>query len=161
MTEIQSDRFVGLLDTQCNPAELCEMGMFNSKNLFSSSLKMIFLAAEDVRSMCEMSLGVAPKVIIDGHKNLTFPYFPTHVHYILTELIKNSARATVEFHGQNKSESELPPIVVTIANGKEDVTIRVSGRGGGIPRSWMKRIWKYSWTSSSEPTALAGYGILS
>lgn len=113
-----------------------------------------------MREICEMALGVAPKVELQGHLDVTFPYFPTHVHYILSEVIKNSARATVEHHGANKSESELPPIVVTIAKGKEDVTIRVSGRGGGIPRSKMKNIWRYSYTSAEEPSGLAGYGTL-
>lgn len=105
-----------------------------------------------------MVLGTSPKVIFDGQNDLTFPYFPTHVHYILSELIKNSARATVERHGAHKSPDQLPPIRVTVAGGKEDITIRVSGQGGGIARSKMKRIWKYSYTSSDEPSALAGYG---
>jgi pyruvate dehydrogenase kinase 2/3/4 len=106
-----------------------------------------------------MTLGVAPRVILDGHKDLTFPYFPTHIHYIMTEVIKNAARATVEFHGANKSENELPPIRVTVASGREDVTLRVSGQGGGIPRSKIKNIWKYSYTTAAEPTGLAGYGF--
>lgn len=96
-----------------------------------------------MRAMCEMSLGVAPKVQLDGHTDLTLPYFPTHVHYILLELLKNSGRATVEHHGA-KREADLPPIRITLARGREDVTIRVAGRGGGIARSEMKKVFRYS-----------------
>lgn len=51
-------------------------------------------------------------------------------------------RATVEYHG---IDSDYPPIKVVIADGSdnEDVIIKVSDEGGGIPRSNMKRIWSY------------------
>jgi pyruvate dehydrogenase kinase 2/3/4 len=51
-------------------------------------------------------------------------------------------RATVEYHG---IDADYPPIKVVIADGSdnEDVIIKVSDEGGGIPRSNMKRIWSY------------------
>ncbi len=51
-------------------------------------------------------------------------------------------RATVEYHGV---DADYPPIKVVIADGSdnEDVIIKVSDEGGGIPRSNMKRIWSY------------------
>jgi pyruvate dehydrogenase kinase 2/3/4 len=72
----------------------------------------------------------------------TFPYVPTHLHYIMLELLKNSMRATVEYHGV---DADYPPIKVVIADGSdnEDVIVKVSDEGGGIPRSNMKRIWSY------------------
>lgn len=87
--------------------------------------------------------------ILSGHANLirddiprTFPYVPTHLHYIMLELLKNSMRATVEYHGV---DADYPPIKVVIADGSdnEDVIVKVSDEGGGIPRSNMKRIWSY------------------
>ena len=73
---------------------------------------------------------------------MTFPYVPTHLHYIMLELLKNSMRATVEYHGV---DADYPPIKVVIADGSdnEDVIVKVSDEGGGIPRSNMKRIWSY------------------
>lgn len=64
-------------------------------------------------------------------------YVPTHLHYIMLELLKNSMRATVEHHGV---DADYPPIKVVIADGSdnEDVIIKVSDEGGGIPRSNMK-----------------------
>lgn len=60
----------------------------------------------------------------------------------MLELLKNSMRATVEYHGV---DADYPPIKVVIADGSdnEDVIIKVSDEGGGIPRSNMKRIWSY------------------
>lgn len=42
-----------------------------------------------------------------GDVELEFSYFPTHIVYILTELIKNSVRATIEHHGLDKDEDVL------------------------------------------------------
>ena len=56
-------------------------------------------------------------------------------------------RATVDWHG---IDSAYPPIKVIISDGKEneDVVIKVSDEGGGIPRSNMKRIWSYLFTTA-------------
>ena len=51
---------------------------------------------------------------IHGRTDLTFPYAPSHISYMLLELLKNSMRATVEMHGLDK----MPPIRVIIADGE-------------------------------------------
>jgi pyruvate dehydrogenase kinase 2/3/4 len=60
-------------------------------------------------------------------------------------------RATVEWHGV---DGDFPPIKVIIADGNdnEDVVIKVSDEGGGIPRSNMKKIWSYLFTTASIAT---------
>ena len=80
--------------------------------------------------------------------------FLTSLHYFITdyimlELIKNSMRATVEFHDEDDM-LEYPPIKVIIADGRdnEDVVIKVSDEGGGISRSNMKKIWSYLFTTA-------------
>lgn len=67
--------------------------------------------------------------------------------YIMLELLKNSMRASVEFHG---IDADFPPIKVVIADGaeNEDVVIKVSDEGGGISRSNMKKIWSYLFTTA-------------
>ena len=74
--------------------------------------------------------------------------------YIMLELLKNSMRATVEFHGV---DADFPPIKVVIADGaeNEDVVIKVSDEGGGIPRSNMKKIWSYLFTTA-DPSIQEG-----
>ena len=72
----------------------------------------------------------------------------------MLELLKNSMRATVDWHG---IDANYPPIKVVIADGKdnEDVVIKVSDEGGGIPRSNMKKIWSYLFTTA-DPSIQEG-----
>jgi pyruvate dehydrogenase kinase 2/3/4 len=63
-------------------------------------------------------------------------------------------RATVDWHGV---DGDYPPIKVIIADGKEneDVVIKVSDEGGGIPRSNIRKIWSYLFTTA-DPDIQAG-----
>lgn len=74
-------------------------------------------AIDDATYMCTRTHGDAPQVTIHGRIDLTFPTIPEYVHYILLELLKNSMRATVEFHGV---DNKLPPIKIVIADGEEN-----------------------------------------
>jgi pyruvate dehydrogenase kinase 2/3/4 len=53
--------------------------------------------------------------------------------HMLFELLKNSLRAVVERYGV-ENEDDFPPIKVIVVEGKEDITIKISDEGGGIPR---------------------------
>jgi pyruvate dehydrogenase kinase 2/3/4 len=69
---------------------------------------------------------------------------------MLFELLKNSMRAVVELHGDKVND--LPTIRVVISKGHEDVTIKISDEGGGIPRSGISRIWTYQYTTAARQT---------
>lgn len=43
---------------------------------------------------------------------------------------------------------EFPPIKVIVAHGEEDITIKISDEGGGIPRSAVPLIWTYMYTTA-------------
>jgi pyruvate dehydrogenase kinase 2/3/4 len=47
----------------------------------------------------------------------------------------------------SSSEDNLPPIKVIVVEGKEDITIKISDEGGGIPRSAIPLIWTYMYTT--------------
>lgn len=113
----------------------------------TSPFEIVKRAIDDASFMCTRKYGDAPEVIITGRLDLSFPYVPTHLHYIMLELLKNSMRATVDWHGV---DSDYPPIKVVIADGKEneDVVIKVSDEGGGIPRSNINKIWSYLFTTA-------------
>lgn len=49
------------------------------------------------------------------------------------------------------AEVEPPPIRLVVAEGEEDITIKVSDEGGGIPRSGLPRIWTYLYTTARSP----------
>jgi len=113
----------------------------------TSPYEIVKRAIDDAAFMCTRRFGDAPEVIMTGRLDLTFPYVPTHLHYIMLELLKNSMRATVEWHGV---DADFPPIKVVIADGaeNEDVVIKVSDEGGGITRSNMRKIWSYLFTTA-------------
>jgi pyruvate dehydrogenase kinase 2/3/4 len=126
-------------------------------------------AARDAMGICRRKYGRSPAVNLTGRLDLTFPYIPTYLHYILLELLKNALRATAEHHlqlgqkgsgsnkqhhssivGSNSKPTPLPPVTVIIADGddNEDVVVKIADKGGGIPRSRMEKIWSYLYTTA-------------
>ena len=93
-------------------------------------------AIDHARFMCEREFGDSPMVSIRGRKDLTFAYVPSHLYYMLFELLKNSMRATCDMYMDEDGmyDGELPDINIIIADGEEneDVVIKVSDAGGGI-----------------------------
>ena len=123
--------------------------------LDTSPYQLVQDAASEATMMCRRDyFDCAPEVHIAGETDLTFPYLPSHLHYILLELLKNAMRATMEKHFDETlmDEDDLPPVTVIIADGadNEDVIIKVADMGGGIPRSQLDKIWSYLFTTASS-----------
>ncbi|KAK1831793.1 hypothetical protein QBC39DRAFT_282242 [Podospora conica] len=141
--------YIGVIDTALRPAAtLDSCGGF-------------------VADICELNYGVRPRWVIDGEPDTTFAFVPMHLEYIVTELLKNAFRATVE----NRMNHE--PVVITVAPEPGDVpspnrqlqsqrgadaiaplddnapgvTIRIRDRGGGIGPEVLPHIWGYSFTT--------------
>ncbi|KAF2821129.1 kinase isozyme 4 mitochondrial precursor [Ophiobolus disseminans] len=83
--------YIGVIDTKLRPATIVEH------------------CANTVGEICELKYGVRPTVNINGEPDYTFAHVPVHLEYIITELLKNAFRATVE----NGMERE--PVEITIA----------------------------------------------
>lgn len=83
--------FIGVIDTKLRPAKIIQ----HCENV--------------VGEICELKYGVRPHVVINGEPDYAFAHVPVHLEYILTELLKNAFRATVE-RGMEKE-----PIEITIA----------------------------------------------
>lgn len=122
---------IGLIDTKCSPGVVCAD------------------AVEDARAICAREKGDAPDVQIYGDPSFAFPYVPSHLHHMVFELVKNSLRAVHDRY--DDSDDPPPPIRVVVAEGQEDVTIKVSDEGGGIPRSGVPRIFTYLYTTARSP----------
>ncbi|KAL2530673.1 [Pyruvate dehydrogenase (acetyl-transferring)] kinase [Forsythia ovata] len=141
---------VGYIHTKMSPVEVARWG------------------SEDARSICSREYGSAPDVNIYGDPNFNFPYVPTHLHLMVFELVKNSLRAAQERFME--SDRVAPPIRIIVADGLEDVTIKVSDEGGGIRRSGLPKIFTYLYSTARNPldeqsdidletvTTMAGYG---
>jgi len=160
--------FAGIIQSKCSPLECVQK------------------AAQEASLICTHHLGDAPEYDIvqvardgtrrrpgDPGKDIVFTYVPGHIMYIITEVMKNASRATVEEHV--KRSGRLPAIKVIIVDGSTDVTIRISDEGGGIRRKDMDKVWSYLHSTSPTPPlssgheaaqgsgsnvpALAGYGV--
>lgn len=110
---------------------------------------MAQVAADNARFICEEWFGLydAPRVDIVCPPDLNFMYVPGHLNHMLFETIKNSLRAVVETHGVNTDPDNFPPVRVIVAEGNEDITIKISDEGGGIPRSEVPHVWTYMYTT--------------
>ncbi|KAF6228696.1 hypothetical protein HO173_011715 [Letharia columbiana] len=150
-----SSTSIGVIDTALRPAEIIRQ------------------CESFVSEICELKYGVRPTVIINGQPDTRLAHVPTHLEYILTELLKNAFRATVE------SGKERDPIEVTIAaapdpspsppesihldpsradpttsNTPPGVTIRIRDHGGGISPENLDDIWAYSFTTFGDEELL-------
>ena len=142
--------YIGLIDTRCSPVSVCRD------------------AIADARDVCSVEFGTSPKVDIYGSEKFSFAYVPSHIHHMVFELVKNSLRAVQDRYAELLVAT--PSIRVVVAEGAEDVTIKVSDEGGGIPRSGLPQIWTYLYSTASSPlvdtqddgsqapSVLAGYG---
>ncbi|RVW55956.1 [Pyruvate dehydrogenase (acetyl-transferring)] kinase, mitochondrial [Vitis vinifera] len=128
-----------------NPAPDC-VGYIHTK---MSPVEVARSASEDARSICLREYGSAPDISIYGDPNFTFPYVPTHLHLMVFELVKNSLRAVQEQFMD--SDKVAPPVRIIVADGIEDVTIKVSDEGGGIPRSGLPKIFTYLYSTAKNP----------
>ena len=111
-------------------------------------------AIDNARFICEDYYGLfeAPKVQLICKPDLNFMYVPGHLSHMLFETLKNSLRAVVETHGAETED--LPPVKVVVAEGKEDITIKISDEGGGIPRSVIPLVWTYMYTTVESTPSL-------
>ncbi|OTB19809.1 hypothetical protein K445DRAFT_313581 [Daldinia sp. EC12] len=158
--------YIGVIDTALSPSAVIDS------------------CAGFVADICELKYGVRPHWVIDGEPETTFAFVPMHLEYIVTELLKNAFRATVE-SGHNRE-----PVVITIAPEPPDagpprvtleppagdkgafksdaikplddnapgVTIRIRDRGGGIAPDVLPNIWSYSFTTFMEEDDIPGSG---
>lgn len=149
--------YVGVICTECNVKEIAED------------------AIETAKYICEEYYGLfeAPEVqLIAPQELVNFMYVPGHLIHMLFEVLKNSLRATIEFHipilkqemlDQNPelkveeidlNDLKFPAIKVIISEGYEDIAIKVSDEGGGIARSEIPLIWTYLYTTVDKTPTL-------
>ena len=96
----------GMISTNCSPVQVAED------------------AIQDARAICMRQYGHAPDVTVYGDPNFTFAYVPSHLNHMVFELVKNSLRAQNDHY--EDADVESPPVRVIVAEGNEDITIKVS-----------------------------------
>uniref|UniRef100_A0AAR2LZ60 Protein-serine/threonine kinase n=1 Tax=Pygocentrus nattereri TaxID=42514 RepID=A0AAR2LZ60_PYGNA len=125
-------------------------------------------AYECARMLCEQYYLCSPELelkelnVNTESEPIHISYVPSHLYHVLFELFKNAMRATIESH---ESSSTLPPIGVMVALGGEDLSIKMSDRGGGVPARKIEQLFSYMYSTAPRPeittnrrTPLAGFG---
>lgn len=97
--------YAGMICTKCSPVQVIED------------------AIHDARAVCMREYATAPEVQVYGDPELTFAYVPSHIHHMIFELVKNSLKATNDKF--EDSDQEPPPVKVIVADGDEDIAIKV------------------------------------
>lgn len=160
---LEPSSYIGVIDTALEPASTIDScGHF-------------------VSDICEFKYGVRPTWMIDGEPSTTLAYVPVHLEYIVTEILKNAFRATVESGSKQPvvitiaAEPNLPTVGNDRSPGKEagsksegvklieplsdfapGVTIRIRDRGGGIDPTILPNIYSYSFTTFSDEDEFPG-----
>ncbi|ESO04658.1 hypothetical protein HELRODRAFT_111666 [Helobdella robusta] len=151
--KITIDGYVGEIQLKCGVKSVAEDAFDNARFL----CEQYYSDCPDCEFIC--SDETTKGLLVD---DVYMSYIPSHLYHMIFEIIKNSLRAVVECHG-GKGEGQLPKVKVLISKGSQDVTIRISDRGGGIKRSQLKRLFNYMYSTAPRPdcegqTPLAGYG---
>ncbi|KAJ8278151.1 hypothetical protein GJAV_G00084440 [Gymnothorax javanicus] len=155
-----------LFGNDTNPAHPKHIGSIDPS---CSVTEVVEDAYETAKMLCEQYYMVAPKLQIKEFnakapgKPIQVVYVPSHLLHMLFELFKNSMRATVELY-ENRLE-ELPPITTMVTLGKEDLSIKISDGGGGVPFRKIDRLFNYMYSTAPPPSLgatlavpLAGFG---
>ncbi|SNX87790.1 related to branched-chain alpha-ketoacid dehydrogenase kinase, mitochondrial precursor [Melanopsichium pennsylvanicum] len=134
--EYGSPTAVGIIETRLSPARMTRM------------------CAAFVRDLCEGTLGAAPELILEGDLDVTYTGVPVHLEYVMTELLKNSYRATTENHFKSGSSDMMPPVIVTIAQSANHVSLRIRDQGAGISPQNLPHVFSYAFTTAGSGSEL-------
>ncbi|KAH9813612.1 branched-chain alpha-ketoacid dehydrogenase [Melampsora americana] len=132
-------------------------------------------SARFVSDLCHGTYGTSPDWILQGDLNAKACFVGIHLEYVLTEILKNAFRATVERQLQLKEPSNLPPVEITTSvyeptpvqphpaelipsnkSSNDLLCIRIRDYGGGIRPSDFEKIFSYAFTTvgQHEPEAV-------
>ncbi|KAL3044015.1 hypothetical protein OYC64_003783 [Pagothenia borchgrevinki] len=155
-----------IFEGSVNPAHPKHIGSIDPS---CDVVEVIKDAYETSKMLCEQYYLTSPdmEIIEVNSKNPNQPlhivYVPSHLYHMLFELFKNAMRATVETH---ETSITLPSIKVRVSLGTEDLTIKMSDKGGGVPLRKIERLFSYMYSTAPSPVhgdnsrnaPLAGFG---
>ncbi|XP_039599198.1 pyruvate dehydrogenase (acetyl-transferring) kinase isozyme 1, mitochondrial-like, partial [Polypterus senegalus] len=134
-----------------NPAHPKQIGSIDPN---CQVVEVIKDAYENARRLCDLYYMNSPELKIEEFnakergKPTTIVYVPSHLYHMVFELFKNAMRATMEYHGDT---SNYPAINVQVALGSEDLTVKMSDRGGGVPLRKIDRLFTYTYSTAPLP----------
>ncbi|TRY90448.1 hypothetical protein DNTS_011811 [Danionella cerebrum] len=171
-----------------NPAHPKQIGSIDPSCRVTDVVKDAY---ENARNLCDRYYMNSPELVLEefnvkgAEKPVTVVYVPSHLYHMVFELFKevrrkldfsfflavkcslvyalqNAMRATMELH---EDAMEYPAVHAQVVLGHEDLTVKVSDRGGGVPLRKIDRLFTYTYSTAPRPqmdtsraTPLAGYG---
>ena len=126
-----------MIELDCSPFEIIQDCIENVTNLFR-------LEDDDF-----------PEIKFKGDKDYSFTYIPSHLHYIIFEILKNSVKANLGKTGF---------ITIALHVGENDIIISIEDRGNSFPKSNLDKVYGYLYTTSDEidfnkrRPVISGYG---
>lgn len=145
-------KVVGSIDPHCDVPEVVEKAYDNARFL----CEQYYMTAPEL-TLRTHDLSVAGTRIAfdadapddDKRDHIECVYVPAHLYHIVFELFKNAMRATIEHYGEDAKR--IPAVNVIVVKTADDVTIKISDRGGGIPMKDMKKVFQYLYTTAPNP----------
>ncbi|KAF9397081.1 hypothetical protein BGX21_009281 [Mortierella sp. AD011] len=135
-------RRVGIIEPQCDIEALILRASQSAQFVFFHHYNTVFPPNVHIEHSKEL-----------GGKKVRFPVVPALLHHILFELLKNSLRATAEFHGLE--QPSFPDIVVKLSSTPDgDLNIVIKDYGGGMPSSKEEKLFNYMFTTASSTVYL-------
>lgn len=127
-------------------------------------LKVAEQAYSAASMLCDNEYFDHPKLISYGVDTtatepgpVTCVYVPAHLHHILFEVFKNAMRASCEL-AEKKELPEIPHIRLRVFKTEDDITLKISDRGGGIPRRRRGKIFTYMYSTAPKVKQVDGAG---
>lgn len=138
---------IGMVDTNLHVKQSVE----NGANEARASVARQFAWSEDDPRI--------PEIQFDGDLDARFPYLPTHLEFIVQQLLRVAMQSTVRFHqlGTASGQTRAPPVSITIVLGppKDDIILRISDQGGGLGPDEDQETTKQPMDRSHIPPAFA------
>ncbi|XP_016411544.1 pyruvate dehydrogenase (acetyl-transferring) kinase isozyme 1, mitochondrial-like [Sinocyclocheilus rhinocerous] len=134
-----------------NPAHPKQIGSIDPSCCVTDVVKDAY---ENARNLCDRYYMNSPELVLEefnvkGPDNpIAVVYVPSHLYHMVFELFKNAMRATMELY---EDAMEYPPVHVQIVLGHEDLTVKVSDRGGGVPLRKIDRLFTYTYSTAPRP----------
>ncbi|NXL40659.1 PDK2 kinase, partial [Glaucidium brasilianum] len=179
-----------LFDGSTNPAHPKHIGSIDPHCSVANVVRDAYNMAKllcDKYYMSSPDLEIEEVNASDSEQPISIVYVPSHLYHMLFELFKvtpamlgvgggqeflgvspkpqlnpqNAMRATVESH---ENSPRLPAIKVMVALGQEDLSIKMSDRGMGVPLRKIERLFSYMYSTAPTPqlgtggAPLAGFG---
>ncbi|XP_005393267.1 PREDICTED: pyruvate dehydrogenase (acetyl-transferring) kinase isozyme 1, mitochondrial isoform X2 [Chinchilla lanigera] len=129
-------KHIGSINPNCDVVEVIKDGYENARRL--CDLYYINSPELELEELNAKSPGQPIQVV----------YVPSHLYHMVFELFKNAMRATMEHHAD---KGVYPPIQVHVTLGNEDLTVKMSDRGGGVPLRKIDRLFNYMYSTAPRP----------